>query len=74
MKKQRCVPKIKRSSFMSLDIIKKYHTEDEVAKFCSFMTGQTCPILPNGEPGVYRWDYERWLEQGMKSKQGSDWD
>lgn len=55
-------------------LFKKYHSESDVEKFNKWMTGQTCCVLLSGEIGIYSWDYERWLRQGRKTEQGSDWD
>jgi hypothetical protein len=50
------------------------HCEEAVKRFKSFMYGQTVMIRPDGVPGIYAWDYERWFNQGMKDHQGLDWD
>jgi hypothetical protein len=28
--------------------------------FCKWMLGQTCPVLPNGKHGFFKWDVERY--------------
>lgn len=42
--------------------------------FQKWMAGQTGCMSPEGDLGVYKWDYERWLLQGKQTKQGTDWD
>jgi len=54
--------------------IQKTLTDREKTAFRRWMTGQTCCQSSEGGTGVYKWDYERWLSQGMKSEQGRDWD
>jgi len=62
-------------TYVTYDLVKRYHTEEEVKAFGNFMSGQTVMALPDGKSGIYVWDYERWLEGGMKKKvQGEDWD
>ena len=51
------------------NMVEKYHTAGEYARFCKFMKGQT-----SCEHGVYSCDYERWLRGHMKNSQGADWD
>lgn len=52
--------------------------EDEQKPFKRWLRGQTIPL----EEGVpmedqdfyYPWDYDRWVRQGKKADQGTDWD
>jgi hypothetical protein len=37
--------------------------EEYHVKFEELMRGKTCPILDNGEKGVYRWDLEQIVEK-----------
>jgi hypothetical protein len=50
------------------------HTEAELKRFRKFMYCQTMIVRPDGIPGIYAWDYERWLATNMDDKQGLDWD
>lgn len=59
---------------ITYDLIKKHHTTEEFEDFVRWMRGQTCLMMPNGEAGIYSWDYERWVKQGMDTEQGEDWD
>lgn len=59
---------------VSRRLIEIHHTEEEQDNFWSWMSGQTCVVGPHNQLMYYSWDYERWLEQGMKAKQGKDWD
>lgn len=61
--------------YVTFSMIKEYHSKDEVKRFGKFISGQTCCQLPSGEIGIYSWDYERWISQGMQNKQmAHDWD
>lgn len=51
------------------DDIKNKLTPEQHDNFRQFMTGQTCIA-----EGCYVCDFERWVRQGMKNKQGFDWD
>lgn len=46
---------------ISLDLPEKYKPEFE-----EFMRGKTCPILDNGQKGVYSWDFEQFLKSVLK--------
>jgi len=61
---------------VSFDLVKKYHTEEDVERFGKWMYGQTCTVIPDtGKSGIYIHDYERWLRQGkMKEQCAHDWD
>lgn len=37
--------------------------EEYHLKFEEHMRGKTCPILDNGEHGVYSWDLEQFLQR-----------
>jgi len=51
------------------EMVKEAHTEEEYDNFSKFMNGQTqCGA------GIYAWDYERWIHEGMRNQQGSNWD
>ena len=60
-------------TYITMDMFRKYHTEEEEKVFNKWMNGQTCGVI-DGEGVVYSWDYERWIEQGRKKEQGRDWD
>ena len=47
---------------ISLDLPEKYKPEFE-----EFMRGKTCPILDNGQRGVYSWDFEQYLKTVLKN-------
>jgi hypothetical protein len=52
---------------ISFDLPEKYKVEFE-----QFMRGKTCPILDNGQRGVYSWDFEQYLNtvlRNMKNEQ-----
>lgn len=48
---------------ISLDLPEKYKPEFE-----KFMRGKTCPILDNGQKGVYSWDFEQYLKTIPRTK------
>jgi hypothetical protein len=50
------------------------HSDAEAESFRKFMYGQTYMIRSDGVPGIYAWDYERWLFHHMKPEQSYDWD
>lgn len=54
---------------VTLELVKKYHTPEEVGRFCKFMIGQT-----RDSGGIFPWDYERWINQGMRDCQLADFD
>lgn len=60
--------------YVTLEQISKFHTEKEVADFNIWISHQTCPYIDENTSGVYASDYERWVQQGKKQQQGSDWD
>lgn len=47
---------------ISLDLPEKYKPEFE-----EFMRGKTCPILDNGQKGVYSWDFEQYLKTVLRN-------
>ena len=48
---------------------------EEAARFWHWMRGQTVTLRPDGDTGVYQWDFERWVRQGRREEQASiDWD
>lgn len=47
---------------ISLDLPEKYKPEFE-----EFMRGKTCPILDNGQRGVYSWDFEQYLKTVLRN-------
>ena len=53
---------------ISLDLPEKYKPEFE-----EFMRGKTCPILDNGQRGVYSWDFERYLKTVLKNVYGNSY-
>lgn len=61
--------------FVTKELIKKYHTPEEVEAFNKWFCGQTGMIASDGSYGVYTYDYERWIAQGKLTKQLSNyWD
>ena len=44
-------------------------TPEQFKAFSEWMCGQTM-----SEHGIYPWDIDRWIKQGMKTEQGADWD
>ena len=60
--------------YVTMEQIEKYHTKEEVNRFNLWFRGQTGIISDDGDVGIYRYDYERWLEAGMPPQQGKDWD
>ena len=60
-------------TYVTMDMIRKYHTVDEQKNFDKWMRGQTMSDV-NGVTAIYSWDYERWVIQGKKTEQGADWD
>lgn len=60
---------------VTLELIRKHHTDREVENFGEWIYGQTVVGLPDGTGGIFIWDYERWLRQGMMTEQDArDWD
>jgi len=60
---------------VTIELVRKYHTQREIEHFCDWISGQTTIMLDDGESGIYVDDYERWLRQGKKHRQNSgDWD
>lgn len=60
---------------VTMELVNKHHTQDEVASLSKWMSGQTGLVLADGTCGIYAWDYERWLLEGMKPIQNLDtWD
>ncbi len=43
---------------------------EELEKLDKWMRGQTMTLRDDGDVGIYIWDFERWLNQGKKMKQG----
>ncbi|KKN99071.1 hypothetical protein LCGC14_0143180 [marine sediment metagenome] len=61
--------------YVTSEMVKKAHTEQEAKDFHEWMGGQTCGMTPDGEMAIYSWDYERWCRQGKRTEQCSyDWD
>ena len=60
-------------TYITEDLFKIYHSEEEWKVFIYWMRGQTCSEV-DGKAAIYSWDYERWLRQGRKKDQGADWD
>jgi len=61
--------------YITFEMIEKYHTKEEVERFRKFMTGQTVTgVGKDNECGIFVCDYERWINEGMKSQQGFNWD
>lgn len=53
----------------------KLHMPGELkADFSAWLVGQTVIQRQDGYIGVYRWDFDRWVEEGMKKDQGANWD
>ncbi len=67
-KKQGNVP------YVTSAMIKACHTKKEARRFSKWFGIGTQLALPNGEGGIYTWDYENWIESGMPTCQGADWD
>lgn len=62
-------------TYVTRDLIVKYHTLEEANRFFDWMYGQTCSAGENGETAIYSWDYERWLREGKKKEQNAaTWD
>ena len=55
-------------------MIKASHTKKEVRRFSQWFGIGTQLALSNGEGGIYAWDYENWIKNGMSTDQGADWD
>lgn len=60
-------------TYITEELFKQFHIEEDWKIFTKWMTGQTCSIV-NDKIAIYSWDYERWISQGKKEKQGIDWD
>ncbi len=61
--------------FVTMELVRKYHSQSEVEAFNKWFYGQTGPITKNGTLGIYIHDYERWVAQGKMTRQRSDdWD
>ena len=60
-------------TYITEELFKKHHTEEDWKTFIYWMCGQTCSEV-NGQAAIYSWDYERWLRQGKQKEQGKDWD
>lgn len=60
---------------VTYDQVRNYHGLVLYDKFWKFMCGQTCGYDPITDTVIiYSWDYERWINEGMKDKQGINWD
>lgn len=59
---------------ITFEQVKASHTLKDYHKFCSWFAGQTGGVGDDGKMYVYVSDYERWLRQGKKNRQGKDWD
>lgn len=55
------VNEYKDEMYVTIDLIRKYHTPAEIKKINTWMMGQTCTTGPNGQIYMYSWDYEKWL-------------
>ena len=53
----------KESFMVSNQEILRLVPEEYHLKFEELMRGKTCPILDNGEKGVYSWDLEQIIER-----------
>lgn len=60
-------------TYITESLFLEYHSQNDWRVFMEWMYGQTCPIVKN-KMAIYSWDYERWVSQGKKTKQGKDWD
>lgn len=61
-------------AYITMEMIKGSHTKREIRNFYKWYGGQTGILCKNEVVGIYTWDYKRWLESGMPSNQGMDWD
>ena len=55
--------------FVTMELIEKFHSTEEVERFKTWMGGQTCGVLSDGTGGIYSWDYERWIREGKLTEQ-----
>ena len=53
----------KESFMVSNQQILRLIPEEHHSKFEELVRGKTCPILDNGEKGVYSWDLEQIVER-----------
>ena len=60
-------------TYITKQLFLAYHSKEEWEVFNYWMRGQTGSLV-NGEVVTYSWDYERWVRQGKKKDQGTDWD
>lgn len=65
--------KDKEFTYITKRLFLAYHSEAEWIIFAQWMRGQTTGLV-DGEAAIYSWDYERWVNQGKQTEQGSDWD
>lgn len=66
--------KVDGMEYVTVGLMKVHHTDKQMENFHEWFTGQTGTVLSSGTLGIYPYDYERWLEQGMQTAQGADWD
>ena len=48
-------------SGVTIELIREFHTSDEVERFCNWHTGQTGAVGVNGEMVIYSHDYENFV-------------
>ena len=56
------------------DDIEKHAPKKALEHLSHWMRGQTMLMCDDGVGGIYTWDFDRWVAQGQKTEQGSDWD
>lgn len=60
---------------VTMQLIRLHHTSGEVENFAKWFSGQTGIVLDDGEHGIYRYDYERWVgQQCLDHQLPHDWD
>lgn len=62
-------------TYVTYEMVDKYHTKDEIRRFSKWYTGQTGMVASNGDMAIFVDDYERWLREGRKKEQNLEtWD
>ena len=61
--------------FVTMELLRRFHSEEEVKAFDEWFCGQTGMVSDDGTLAIYIHDYERWVSQGKMTQQRSDdWD
>jgi len=53
---------------MTREEVQAYLGARFMEKFNDWIAGQTCPVLPGGKTGFYKWDVERFADAILERK------